>query len=152
MAEFANALSLQRFGIAGASSGGPYALACARFIPDRLTGCAVVAGVAPLDVPHPERFILKTELQIARLANRLPFVARLAFRYFAWQFQRNPQKAIEGYLKNMPESDKEIMSRPESNEDRQVSFQEVTRQGSRGPIDSIAIEGRPGASLWRMCR
>jgi len=101
VAEFADVLSLKSFGIVGASSGGPYALACAHLIADRLTGCAVVAGISPLDVPHPERFIVKTELQIVRLANRLPFVARLAFRYFAWQFQRNPREG-DGELPEEP--------------------------------------------------
>ena len=43
--EFADALGLNRFVVAGISSGSPYALACARFIPERLKGCAVVSGV-----------------------------------------------------------------------------------------------------------
>src|SRR6202011_535845 len=46
--EFADALGLNRFVVAGISSGSPYALACARFIPERLKGCAVVSGVPPL--------------------------------------------------------------------------------------------------------
>jgi pimeloyl-ACP methyl ester carboxylesterase len=48
--EFANALGLKRFGVAGISSGSPYALACARVIPERLKGCAVVSGISPLKV------------------------------------------------------------------------------------------------------
>ena len=32
--ELANALGLKRFAVAGISSGSPYALACARFIPE----------------------------------------------------------------------------------------------------------------------
>jgi len=32
--ELANALRLKRFAVAGISSGSPYALACARFIPE----------------------------------------------------------------------------------------------------------------------
>jgi hypothetical protein len=39
--EFANALGLKRFAVAGVSSGSPYALACARFSPEWLIGCAV---------------------------------------------------------------------------------------------------------------
>ena len=48
--EFADALGLNRFSVAGISSGSPYALACARFIPERLHGCSVVSGLPPLTV------------------------------------------------------------------------------------------------------
>ncbi len=47
LAEIATALGLERFGVVGWSSGGPYALAAAARIPERLTGVAVVAGDGP---------------------------------------------------------------------------------------------------------
>lgn len=47
-AALADALGLERFGIVGVSGGGPYALACALAMPDRLTGVAVVSGLGGL--------------------------------------------------------------------------------------------------------
>ena len=47
----ADSLGLDRFGVVGVSGGGPYALACALAMPDRLTGVAVVSGVGRLDCP-----------------------------------------------------------------------------------------------------
>ncbi|HEX7222741.1 MAG TPA: alpha/beta fold hydrolase, partial [Candidatus Limnocylindrales bacterium] len=47
LAEIATLLGLERFGVVGWSSGGPYALAAAARIPERLTGVAVVAGEGP---------------------------------------------------------------------------------------------------------
>jgi pimeloyl-ACP methyl ester carboxylesterase len=44
----ADALGLGRFGVVGVSGGGPYALACAFAMPDRLTGVCVVSGVGRL--------------------------------------------------------------------------------------------------------
>jgi pimeloyl-ACP methyl ester carboxylesterase len=41
-------LGLERFGVIGHSAGGPHALACARFIPNRLLACGVLSGLAPL--------------------------------------------------------------------------------------------------------
>lgn len=52
VAEVANALGLQQFCVAGHSSGGPYALACAALLPDRVTAAAAVSSDAPYAHPH----------------------------------------------------------------------------------------------------
>jgi pimeloyl-ACP methyl ester carboxylesterase len=74
--EFANALGLTRFAVAGVSSGSPYALACARFIPERLKACAIVSGISPLRVEReelkPSQYIMAPEIVMARLANTVP--------------------------------------------------------------------------------
>ena len=48
MADFADSLGMGKFGQLGISGGGPYVLACAAEIPDRLTGSVVLAGAVPL--------------------------------------------------------------------------------------------------------
>ncbi|MES2439284.1 MAG: alpha/beta hydrolase [Verrucomicrobiota bacterium] len=48
MERFADWLGIGRFGQLGVSGGGPYILACAADIPDRLTGSAVLGGAVPL--------------------------------------------------------------------------------------------------------
>jgi pimeloyl-ACP methyl ester carboxylesterase len=47
VAQMADALGLERFAVMGASGGGPHALACAALLPDRVTGAALLAGIAP---------------------------------------------------------------------------------------------------------
>jgi pimeloyl-ACP methyl ester carboxylesterase len=47
VAALANALSVRRFGVIGASGGGPHALACAALLADRVTAVAVVSSPAP---------------------------------------------------------------------------------------------------------
>lgn len=48
MARFADHLGIEKFGQLGVSGGGPYVLACAAMIPERLTRSAVLAGMVPL--------------------------------------------------------------------------------------------------------
>jgi pimeloyl-ACP methyl ester carboxylesterase len=46
--QLADALGVERFAVMGASGGGPHALACAALLPDRVTGAACLAGLAPI--------------------------------------------------------------------------------------------------------
>jgi pimeloyl-ACP methyl ester carboxylesterase len=89
VSEFADALGLERFAVAGISSGSPYALASARFIPERLKGCAIVSGRSPLTVEgeklDPSHYLMAEELLMARLAKTVP---RAIFRYMLWQISR----------------------------------------------------------------
>lgn len=49
VAQIADELGIARFAVMGASGGGPHALACAALLPDRVTGVACLAGLAPFD-------------------------------------------------------------------------------------------------------
>jgi pimeloyl-ACP methyl ester carboxylesterase len=51
IAELADALRLERFAVVGVSGGGPYALACAHELPERLSLAGLVSGVGPLAIP-----------------------------------------------------------------------------------------------------
>jgi len=50
--ELLDALSIDRFGVAGLSGGGPYALACAYAFPDRVVAVSILGGVAPHTGPE----------------------------------------------------------------------------------------------------
>jgi len=48
VAEAADQLGIERFAVSGLSGGGPFALACAYKIPQRLTACGLISPVAPV--------------------------------------------------------------------------------------------------------
>jgi pimeloyl-ACP methyl ester carboxylesterase len=50
-AGLADALGLEKFAVIGVSGGGPYAAACAEWLPERLTAAALVSGVGPSTLP-----------------------------------------------------------------------------------------------------
>lgn len=142
--EFAEALGLGKFGVVGISSGSPYSLVCGRFIPERLTACTVVSGVAPLKEPgekiRPQDFLEPQEIQIARLANILPFVARFAFGYVLGQFRKDPEKALEGFAKDLPPADLELIKDEQAKREFQETVLECARNGTRGPVESVGLE------------
>lgn len=45
--DFCDAKGIDRFAVCGLSGGGPYAMACARYLPDRVLATVVLGGVAP---------------------------------------------------------------------------------------------------------
>jgi pimeloyl-ACP methyl ester carboxylesterase len=49
VAELADALGIRRFFLAGVSGGGPYVLACAHALPDRVLRATVLGGAGPTD-------------------------------------------------------------------------------------------------------
>jgi pimeloyl-ACP methyl ester carboxylesterase len=52
MADFADVLGIERFGVAGLSGGGPYVLACAYALPDRVVLACVLGGIGPTRGPE----------------------------------------------------------------------------------------------------
>jgi pimeloyl-ACP methyl ester carboxylesterase len=144
--EFADALGLNRFAVAGISSGAPYALACARFIPERLKGCAVVSGLPPLTVVKrekldPGQYLMPEELLLARLAKSVPFAARAIYLYFLWQVRKDPAKVMDG-MKGATARDIELLKHPEMKRAFQAMIIEAFRNGVRGAVESVGLEVR----------
>lgn len=82
--QLADAFALDRFGVVGVSAGGPYAVAAAHRLADRLTAVAAVSSLSPLcapvDVPELPRRI---RLPLRALAAAPTLAARLGDRTVA---------------------------------------------------------------------
>jgi pimeloyl-ACP methyl ester carboxylesterase len=129
--ELADCLQLDRFAVVGVSGGGPYALACAYKIPDRLTACGVVSGVGPLAV---------------FLFQRLPWLLTPMFwamgRFF--RDEAHARKALTWFTRSWPEPDRQSLALPEIRAIIAASQAEAFRQGARGlTYDVLLIEGHP---------
>lgn len=75
VSQLADRLGLECFAVVGVSGGGPYALACAYRIPQRLRACAVVGGLGPLDVLGIEGMMPLDRLQF-HVARAAPWLLR----------------------------------------------------------------------------
>ncbi len=96
--QVAEQLCVHEFAVAGWSAGGPYALACAAAMPQRVRAVATLAGMAPLErTSHVLELGLWTDVLLIPAARRWPRAAaellRLARgvpdRFFAWQILRS---------------------------------------------------------------
>ena len=124
VSQLAEHLRIERFGVIGHSCGGPHALACARFLPQRLLGCGVLSGLAPqAREPMTEGMLAAIRVQTAiyrhwpraldPIAAGLWHVTRPPVRAALQYGRRDPQKGLDRMQKMLPPCDAAVVSRPE---------------------------------------
>jgi pimeloyl-ACP methyl ester carboxylesterase len=142
--ELADHLGVDSFGVIGHSSGGPNAAVCARFLADRLTGCAIVSGPAPADAGISKHGTSRTNRISQRLMPLAPSLTGLAFEAGLRQAQRAPEKALDWMHRMLPPCDVAVIERPEV---RAALREELSRPpastAGRAAVQDIVLERRP---------
>lgn len=128
--ELADYLNLDTFAVVGFSGGGPYALACAKKIPERLTACGVVSGVG------------KSSPFVAFLASFAPWlILPMTKRFFA-----NDEIAMQSmrkFTQKWAKPDRDAFVKPDVAKTVTTSLVEAMRQGTRGAAyDGMLIGSR----------
>jgi len=143
VAEAADALGLPRFAVAGASGGGPYALACAWRLPRRVTVAAVISGVGPYQVRGVTRGMRWQNRVGFRLGSRWPALAETLMRSIRRGITSRPDRTIDALARAMSPADAEIVRRPEVRDILIADLTEALRQGSQGAARDVVLLGRP---------
>jgi pimeloyl-ACP methyl ester carboxylesterase len=111
--QLADHLGIDRFAVIGHSSGGPNAAGCARFIGDRLVGCAIVSGPAPPEAKISKHAMSRMNRITQRVARVAPRLLGVAFAAGMRQGQRAPDKALAWMSRTLPTCDAAVIERPE---------------------------------------
>ncbi len=128
--ELADSLQIDRFAVVGISGGGPYALACAYKIPDRLIACGTVGG------EWHNRHLFSSLTQF------LPWLVMPLLGYFF----RNEERARKSMLRltpHFPAVDRNSLALPEITGLLTASFVEAFHQGAKGPAYDGMLARRP---------
>ncbi|MBE3566771.1 MAG: alpha/beta hydrolase [Thermogemmatispora sp.] len=144
VAEVADHLGIKRFAVEGFSAGGPYALACAARIPQRLTACGLISTVAPPDLirkagPLWMRIIWGAG---ARLPHLLLSYARLVQRMTGTN-AASIEKYLALYAKQLDPADQQLLSNPEIRQHLAQAMAESFRQGAAGNLAAVRAEVQP---------
>ncbi len=133
----ADHLGLERFAVFGASGGGPHALACAALLPDRVERALVMVGAAPSDDPEFDFMAGMADVNVTEFGAALEGEDALAAVLAPWveQIASDPEGMIDRLAAELPDYDREVVSRPEIRAELVASFGESVRQGARGWID-----------------
>jgi len=140
----ADALEVDCFAVLGDSGGGPYALACAYKIPDRLTDCGVISSIGPSDFSKEG---MSAMFRMLFLINRwLPWLLRPMLWMSLGRNSQNEEKLERMLLKmkqGLPEPDRKVMDGTVIDTFRE-EISESFRQGAKGP----AYDGRLYGRSW----
>jgi pimeloyl-ACP methyl ester carboxylesterase len=136
---FVDGLGIEKFAVVGISGGGPFALACVYQMSDRITNVLLISALAPL---HEGELIHEIDPKMRRLfnfAHRMPKLLNklmeFAFLFFKDQFD----VAFEKLVVDLPESDKELLNRPEIAAMLKNDVAQAFRQGSKGVVSDMKI-------------
>jgi pimeloyl-ACP methyl ester carboxylesterase len=147
VAELADAIGLDGFGVVGVSAGGPWAAACAALLPERLTGVGLVSSRALSDynVREQPRAVEELneedrhEFELVRNLGPEEAAQRLVADYAAWTLglREHPERAFRDAD---IEADRWFFQDPMQVELLYDCFREYARQGPLGAVwESVAI-------------
>lgn len=137
VAALADALGIDRFVVAGHSSGGPYAVACAALLPDRITAGITLGGVT--DTAWPEAWAYSAmEAELMRLPDEEAAVAWCAER-----FGEDGSGFLAASDLAFSEPDEELYSDEELVPLFTAARLEAFRQGVVGYAQDVLVQGRP---------
>lgn len=148
--ELADLVDLPPCPIVGWSSGGPYALACALGVPDRVSSVGLAASAAPVDeVPGAwdqlpvEVRDLNELLRRDRAAATEGIRERCQWYVDGWEAMFDPGWATSKAGKKGEDPDDELLADPEILVAMKRAMQEGVRQGSAGYVADWIAEGLP---------
>jgi pimeloyl-ACP methyl ester carboxylesterase len=131
--QLVDALKIEKFAIYGFGSGGPYTLACAFKIPQRLTNIGVVNCLCPPDWVGSYKDMVAANRLGHMLARRMPWPL---WSTIVWVYFRNAHRNSENYFDRMveklPEFDKKVITRFDLKEMMIDNCREAFRFGTRG--------------------
>jgi pimeloyl-ACP methyl ester carboxylesterase len=148
IAALADALGIEQFAVWGYSGGGPYAVACAALLPERVMHAVVAAGMGEVGVwAKPDDFE-STDRQMLELAHKRPAVARLILGSTARLARIAPKTAMKSFEKQLGDADRAVAATLGPPADAMALFTQAFARGAHGVVaDYAAIAQRWGLAL-----
>lgn len=125
-------LGIERFSILAYSLGGPYGLACAYAIPERLNQVGIVSGAALFTMSELMVGINEGTRRYINLPRENPRAARLFLWVMGVSSRLAPSKFISNAARVLPEPDAAIFDDPDIQRGFIALIQEALRQGRQG--------------------
>lgn len=143
IAELADRLSLERFAVLAISGGGPYAVACAALIPDRLTAVGIVCGLGQTQFEEDTVSMNPFARLSFSMARNLPAASRLLNRAIAPILKNNPRLMFKLLASDLPPPDRAVLADAVTFTIFADSLREAFRQGGRGAAHDLLLYARP---------
>jgi len=142
VARLLDSLGVGEFVTAGLSGGGPYVLATAWRLRDRVRAAAVCGGSGPVEMAGALRGITLERRLGYLLARHFPGVLRQVVRRYP-DPRRDPARFIRRYTRHNPPADQRIIAEPEFHRMYLANFAEAQRQGPAAFAEEVILGARP---------
>lgn len=142
VAALTDRLEPRRFSIIGVSGGGPYALACAALLPDRLARVALVCPLGPLDVADGKAGMLAQDRALLALSAHAAPLARGVVRMLARWMRQDAGRYLKFMMAGMVSPDRDLFADPGYRSIVLASTAEALRQGGRGAAWELTLISR----------
>lgn len=139
----ADRLDIGPFSVIGWSGGGPYALACAHALAERVAAVALVSSPAPLAGIAERGYLRRMDRNAVRAAGRAPVLIRLALWHWGRPQRRDAERFFEESVAEMCAADQQILGDSDIRERMIANSTELYRQGGRGMYDEALVLARP---------
>jgi pimeloyl-ACP methyl ester carboxylesterase len=141
--ELVDALRIGRFSLVGVSAGGPYALAAARELPDRVDRVAVCSSLSPLCELHQTPGVALRVRLALRILARIPGPCAAMGEAILPLVRRHPQLLSRIIAAHAAPSERKHLARADERDAVMASFLTATAGGVRGPIDDYLVYSAP---------
>lgn len=142
--QLADVLGIERFAVLGHSWGGPFALACAFAIPQRLNAAGVVSGMSGWLVGRGSVPDLSPGFRkLATIMRVAPGLVRLGFWQSRRQRRRRPAWVVDRAIAQMPPCDRAVVTHLDMRAMFVAMLMEPWRQGVDGMYSDIMAVSRP---------
>lgn len=136
--ELLDTLSIDKTHIISYSGGAPFLIACAASIPERILSCAIVSGLAPLDILKREGNISKQEKIIGRLLGLFPFLSKFMMKA-TFKLLNDPKKMLAQIEKKLPEVDKKVLREDSKRKHIIANTLKAFQSGIEGPAHEMLL-------------
>jgi pimeloyl-ACP methyl ester carboxylesterase len=144
VAEVADQLGIERFAVEGLSAGGPYALACAYAIPQRLTACGLISTIASPDlIRKAATRAMRVTLTLAAHFPRLVLAYARFVQRLTGSDVASTNRYLARYASKLAAADRALLTDPASRQALAQVMAESFRQGPTGNLDTVRLEIRP---------
>jgi pimeloyl-ACP methyl ester carboxylesterase len=138
VAALADAVGCERFVVAGHSSGGAYAVACAAYLQGRVSAGMLLGGVTDMGWPAAWEGYLEDEAALMRLAGEEAVKEACVRRYGA-----DGSRFLTASNWEMPEADLQLYADEVTAQLLGKARAEAFRQGVEGYAQDMVVQGRP---------
>jgi pimeloyl-ACP methyl ester carboxylesterase len=143
MQRLADEFALERFAVIGVSGGGPYALACAARMPERVSRIALVGAIGLASRRDLVAGMVATHRLSLAAGARLPRLSRIALAAVAQVVRRYPERFLAHMIARTSAPDREVLDDVCYRRLMLDSTVEALRQGGRRVAHELTLLARP---------